>query len=150
MLYEPGYSFTPARICVIRPIDSSGDVIRSSVLTNYTNELSVVAELPVHQLIKHFGPLLPAPLISQEDLQAEGILSDQLSVSYLKYNILSNVAGIKIQFVSCLGLHLEFDKRSKTLNIFQFPSFCLLVCLGRRTYSDESEKSYLKRYVYRE
>ena len=82
-----------------------------------------------------------------EDLQVERISSDQLLANYITYHILSNVAGIKIQFVSSLGLHLEFDKKSKTLKVFQFPSFCFLVCLGRRTDSEELQSSHLKKYV---
>jgi hypothetical protein len=37
------------------------------------------------------------------------------------------VAGVRIQWVDCLSLHLEFDSRSKTLKVFRFPSLCLIM-----------------------
>lgn len=147
MLFEPEYPFTPGHVCVVRPLDKSGSGMPSSTLATCMNELSKVAKLPVHQLIKHFGPLLPAPLMDREDLQAEGITSDQLSASCLNYSVLSNVGSIKIQFVSSLGLHLEFDKGSETLKIFQSPCFCFLVCLGRHADVDRLEGCYLQRYT---
>ena len=145
LLFEPEYPTTPGCICIVRPVDQDGDVIRSNTLTAYKNQIEVVADLPIHQLLRHFGMLIPVPVASREELQAEGVRSDQLSTNYLNYQILSNVAGIKVQFVSSLSLHLEFDKRSKALKIFRYPSFCRLICSGRRAESDELQRSYLKK-----
>ncbi|EHK48803.1 hypothetical protein TRIATDRAFT_215066 [Trichoderma atroviride IMI 206040] len=52
-------------------------------------------------------------------------------VSYLRYQTLHDVAGVKLVFVDCISLHLDFDEKSRELRIFRFPSLCKLLCHSR-------------------
>lgn len=59
-----------------------------------------------------------------------GTSGDVLETTNLNYYTLSKVANIQIIWVDSLLQHLDFDRRSKTLKIFRFPSFCYLLCFG--------------------
>jgi len=37
-------------------------------------------------------------------------------------------ASVKIEWVDCASLHLEFDSSTKSLKLFRFPSLCYLMC----------------------
>lgn len=68
-----------------------------------------------------------------------GKSGDILETTNLNYYTLSKVANIEIIWVDSLLQHLDFDRRSKTLKIFRFPSFCYLMCFG------DLDKTYLDR-----
>ncbi|KAI7973190.1 hypothetical protein EIK77_004467 [Talaromyces pinophilus] len=68
-----------------------------------------------------------------------GTSGDILETTNLNYYTLSKVANIQILWVDSLLQHLDFDRRSKTLKIFRFPSFCYLLCFG------DLDKTYLDR-----
>lgn len=44
--------------------------------------------------------------------------------SSLKYSSLATIGRVKLKWVDTLTAHLAFDRPSRTLSIFRFPSFC--------------------------
>lgn len=49
------------------------------------------------------------------------------------FNTLQSLAGLKIEWVTSLALHLELDSGKKTLKLFQFPSFCRMMAVERKS-----------------
>jgi hypothetical protein len=87
---------------------------------------------PLFQLLKRFGGILPqCRRYSVTPQELSNALSerhdDQIEISLVCFHTMDVVAGIKIQWVDCLSLHLEFDRRSKTLKVFRFPSVCMIM-----------------------
>jgi hypothetical protein len=136
MLFEPAEcNSSPGKINVLAPVDRNGDEMSTETFKVLSKNLHDICHLPVHQLLKHFGQLLPVPQALQEntmDSQEQSALAKQLVAHRLSYPILLKVAGIRIEFTSALSMHLELDDKSKTLKIFRYPTFCALVCSGRR------------------
>lgn len=62
-----------------------------------------------------------------------------LKLSHICHYTLNRVAGIQIQWVHDMIAYLIFDSRSKKLNIFQYPSVCL-VFGSSESISDSSER----------
>lgn len=50
---------------------------------------------------------------------------DRLYESALNYSSLFTIGGVKIKWVDTLTAHLAFNRRTRTLSIFRFPSFCV-------------------------
>ena len=90
---------------------------------------------PLFQLLKRFGEIIPqcprnciTPQLSHDISSAmSGRYDHQIDNSFVCFYAVNVVAGIKIQWVDCLSLHLEFDSRSKTLKMFRFPSLCMIM-----------------------
>ena len=111
------------------------------------------ASLPIHQLIKHLGHLLPRPyqnLDPSSHVVPRNLFSEQLVVNYLAFHTLHKVAKIKLEFVNSMCQHLEFDAQTEVLKIFRFPSFCMLI--GLKSMAIDSRDGgevdeYLSRYI---
>ena len=88
---------------------------------------------PLYTFLRRFGTIIPEPykdfsamheLVSSQPSQKDG--GNDLSL--VCFHILHRFAGIEIEWVDCLSLHLEFDSRTKTLKLFRFPSLCFIMC----------------------
>jgi hypothetical protein len=66
--------------------------------------------------------------------------SKALVGSNLSYYTLSKLAGLKIEWVESLCLHLELNKSDRTLKVFRFPSFCRLLC-----FAPSENKTFIQR-----
>jgi len=53
--------------------------------------------------------------------------SEVIMVHSICFNFLHQIAGLRIEWVSSLTLHLELDSERKTLKLFQYPSFCRMM-----------------------
>jgi hypothetical protein len=139
-------------ICAIMPLlDSLGCSMSTETFKTNSKKLSEVSQIPIFQLLQHFGCLLPIPIVPVGRSTALDLFSDQLVVSYLNFQTLSEIAGIKIEFVSCISLHLELDEESGSLLFFQFPSSCMVMgsrALFNGTHSGNDNEPYLSQYVH--
>lgn len=134
MLYTPIYTPEPGVLSISPALSADGTPLFTSTFST-TSLISIdeVARLPIHQVLKHFGELIPGSInykpLATINPRTTNILSDQLLVSCLNYWTLSKIAAVKIEFVEILSLHLEFDEETQTLKIFRFPSVCRLMCI---------------------
>jgi hypothetical protein len=91
-------------------------------------------DLPFYSLLGRFGDLIPEVKQHQfldHDLHGNRA-SEHILVGHVCYNLLQSLAGLKIEWVTSLSLHLELDSGKKTLKLFQYPSFCRLMVVERR------------------
>lgn len=146
MLYTP--SSTPRPYCL--QLDDScneslrGDINKRSISNHklktfwkLEEDINDDAQLdhPLFQLLKRFGEILPqcprnciTPQLSRDAFSAmSGKYDDRIDISLVCFYAVNVVAGINIQWVECLSLHMDFDSRSKTLKLFRFPSLCLVM-----------------------
>ncbi|KAI1173818.1 hypothetical protein F4777DRAFT_580582 [Nemania sp. FL0916] len=84
-----------------------------------------LAGLRFEHLVNHFGHLKFQRLPSQPRWNTA------VSASNVNYFILSRVARVRVVWVEALSLHLEFDRRTSTLKLFRFPSFCAMLSVPR-------------------
>jgi len=91
---------------------------------------------PIYSLLGHYGDLIPR--MHQVHNSDPGVaFSSDHSVNYIEaqsvcFCVLQDLAGLKIEWVTSLALHLELDSGRKTLKLFQFPSFCRLMYVERK------------------
>jgi len=86
---------------------------------------------PLSVLLQGFGDLVPqrpSDARRHNGSSATSNHTDRIDLSLLCFHTLKKVAKITIQWVDCLNLHLDFDRKSRVLKLFRFPSFCLLMC----------------------
>jgi len=91
-------------------------------------------DLPLYTMLGKFGYLIPMP--RTHPLRPQGFSGNQQSeviqVQSICFHTLQHIAGLKIEWVSSLALHLELDSGQKTLKLFQYPSFCRMMMIERK------------------
>jgi hypothetical protein len=105
---------------------------RSKTFTTFQQPLDS-KDAPLYTLLQRFGKVIPEPISRILDLQdprnsLEGRNNGWIDPLLVCFHTLNKCTSIKIEWVDCLSLHLEFDSRTKILKLFRFPSFCLLMC----------------------
>jgi hypothetical protein len=92
-----------------------------------SNTIGGTANIDLDQLLSHFGQLNPPccypPVDSRRDLYEDAIVA-----SNINYHTLSEIGGLRVEWVQSLSLHLELHERSSVIRIFAYPSFCALLC----------------------
>lgn len=79
---------------------------------------------PVRDFLQGFGRFpLRASNTPRDNLE----LHTRVAIDPIDFNakILKNTCGIDVVWTDILSTHLDYDERSKSLFLFQFPSFCL-------------------------
>ena len=92
------------------------------------NKVSVdFAEKPLYTLLDTFGDVLPSRRTGTENLMDHDSTSMwfPLCPSEINAYLLWSLLDINIVWVDTLGLHLHYDKSTKTLSLFKYPSFCV-------------------------
>ena len=88
-----------------------------------------LSDRPLSVLLKAFGHLLPARSSSTAQLASETrkVASTWRPLYPTETNayLLHVLLHVNIQWVDALALHLDYDKSSRTLSLFSYPSFCL-------------------------
>lgn len=124
--YDPDVSCRAQHVStVVAPSFGEGRYRATKVNSEAIREVN---NLPVHQMLRHFGQLPLGEVPQTYRLQSPGpkqnLFSEQLIASYMTFKILNHVGGISIEFVGSIGQHLEFDRTTKRIGIFVFPSAC--------------------------
>ena len=90
-------------------------------------------DLPLYSLLGRFGDLIPEakPHHLLENNLPGNRAAEHILVGHVCFNTLQSLAGLKIEWVTSLSLHLELDSGKKTLKVFQFPSFCRMMIVER-------------------
>ncbi|KAI7786143.1 phosphotransferase [Diaporthe eres] len=129
LLYTPTPSPEPSHLQLqLRDPEYLGRGLRSHLLKKFSCLLTAdVAALSFEHLLNCFGHLKFQPM-SESSQDHKSIIA-----SNVNYYILSKVTGIRVVWVDCLSLHLEFDRRTMTLKLFRFPSFCAMLAIPRKS-----------------
>ena len=147
MLYDPEMAPKPNELSLSRQTRVSNRAFDTTVLLSYEQDFALVQQ-PLGRLFRVFGNIIPQSEDSSAELAhilasptASGPYqsSEYLVLSCLSYHTLSRVAQIKIEWVDCINLHLEFDEGRRLLKLFRFPSFC------RLAYPAKERKTFLHR-----
>ncbi len=146
MLYSPSFrTCPPGQFELVKTEDGFG----GQAYTKARSDSFMVGN-HVSQFLHEFGTMLPKPNMCVSDDQDEQQAFRDISIiDPREFNAywLSSVAGIEIQWVDELALHLEFDKARNTLYLFRRPSFCLADLVTRRGGSSNTPKSVLHQSV---
>lgn len=88
-----------------------------------------LSDRPLSVLLKAFGHLLPARSAGTSQLASETRKTAStwhpLYPTETNAYLLHVLLHVNIQWVDALALHLDYDKSSRTLSLFSYPSFCL-------------------------
>lgn len=87
-----------------------------------------MCDRPLFSLLKWFGNLLPARSSSSTQVAVETSKTAAswvaLYPSEVNAYLLHTLLGVRFRWVDSIALHLDYDKSSRTLSIFSFPSIC--------------------------
>lgn len=144
MLYQAAFN-----VCLIQElaIHQYCDLPQSGLVFDTYRVPASLSDRPLSVLLKAFGNILPARSSTAEQAASENskAASSWLPLYPTETNayLLHVLLRIHIKWVDALALHLDYDKSSRTLSIFSYPSFCLKTLLsGGVIYSFASIESY--------
>ncbi|KAF2267609.1 hypothetical protein CC78DRAFT_511770 [Lojkania enalia] len=146
MLYRPAFN-----TCTLSElaIHEDGDE-HSSRLVFQTNRISAeLCDRPLFIVLKGFGNLLPSSISSATPTASENnkLAATSIPLNPVETNayLLRTLLHVKIRWVDCVALHLDYDKSSKTLSLFRFPSFCAAMLESKGTvfsFASTEKKSF--------
>ena len=130
MLYQPAFN-----VCSIQQLaihQDSSQPQSGLIFDNYKVSADI-SDRPLWILLKAFGNILPArsPGVARAS-ETSKVASSWLPLYPMETNayLLHNLLGVRIRWVDALALHLDYDKSSRTLSLFSYPSFCLDMLLS--------------------
>ncbi len=132
MLYRPAFNTCSLDELAVHEDDDQS----SSHLVFYTHKLSAdFADRPLFAILKGLGNLLPCPNMSQVASKDGKTAATWLPLNPAETNIhlLLTLLHVKIRWVDCLALHLDYNKSTRTLSLFSCPSFCVAMLQSRGT-----------------
>lgn len=136
MLYEAVSHPKPDKL-EVRKTSTSSSGQRNDLVTRKYLSFGLGFEyidVPLYTMLGKFGYLIPMARIHsirQPGFSHHG-QSGIVQVHSVCFDTLHQIAGLKIEWVSSLALHLELDSGKKTLKLFQFPSFCRMMMVDRK------------------
>ena len=126
MLYQAAFN-----VCSVQELAIHRDSYQpqSGLVFDTYRVAADLSDRPLSVLLKAFGNLLPARSSGTTQLASEtGKLATSWHPLYPNETnayLLHVLLHVNIQWVDSLSLHLDYDKSSKTLSLFSYPSFCL-------------------------
>jgi hypothetical protein len=132
MLYQAAFNVCSVQELAIH-IDSHQP--QSGLVFDTYRVAADLSDRPLSVLLKAFGNLLPARTSGTAQLASEtGKMAFNWHPLYpneINAFLLHVLLHVNIQWVNSLSLHLDYDKSSKTLSLFGYPSFCLQMLHNR-------------------
>lgn len=106
------------------------EALSGSRVVFHTYKISAnLSDRPLGIMMKAFGNLLPAPSHKPESTAVESGIDHRLlsPIDYLELNVytLHTLLRVDIRWVDSMVSHLDYNKATKTLSLFRFPSFCV-------------------------
>lgn len=125
MLYQAAFN-----VCSIQElaIHQDSDQPQSGLVFDTYRVPAYLSDRPLSVLMKAFGNILPARMpTAQVASEASRVASSWMPLYPTEMNayLLHTLLRVQIRWVDNLALHLDYDKSSKTLSLFSYPSFCL-------------------------
>jgi hypothetical protein len=126
MLFLPSFEDNANREFAVR---RAPDVPNSGLLFDTYSVSEDLADRPLAILSKAYGNLLPACCRSSKtvvsDFQRRVYSWTSLSPFDTNAYLLYTLLRVEIRWVDTLALHLYYDKSSRALSLFRYPSFCI-------------------------
>jgi hypothetical protein len=126
MLYLPSFNTCPlSQLEIHQDIDQP-----NSRLVYDTFRMSAdLADRPMAILLKGYGNLLPARCKGLTKVASETSLVasswNPINVNEMNAYFLFSFLNVNISWVDTLALHLDYDKSTRTLSLFKYPSLCV-------------------------
>lgn len=134
MIYKP--EFNVCRSDELAIYHRVGDADSGLVYDTYTVPADL-CDRPLYVLLKGFGNLLPARSTGTAIVAVE---SSKTAASWtalypddLNAHMLHTLMRVRFRWVDSLALHLDYERSSRTLSLFCFPSACMLQLQNRRS-----------------
>lgn len=126
MLYRPSFNTCDKDVLAIH---EDYDECNSGLVYDRYTVHAENSDRPLSAMTKGFGNLLPAPYASCVDSAYRKIQTasawQPLDPSQINAHILSSFLHIKFHWVDTIALHLDFNRSTRTLSLFRFPSMCI-------------------------
>ena len=88
-----------------------------------------LADRPIAILLKGYGNLLPARCKGLTKVASETSIVasswNPINVNEMNAYFLFSILNVNISWVDTLALHLDYDKSTRTLSLFKYPSLCV-------------------------
>ncbi|KAL5362635.1 hypothetical protein BJX96DRAFT_177341 [Aspergillus floccosus] len=126
MVYQAAFNVCSTQELAIH---QDSDQPQSGLVFGTCKVSAALCDRPLSVLTKAFGNLLPA---RASDIAHSAQETTKLASSWLPLypketnaHLLHRLLRVRIRWVDSLALHLDYDKSSRTLSLFCYPSFCL-------------------------
>ncbi|KAF2468653.1 uncharacterized protein BDR25DRAFT_264460 [Lindgomyces ingoldianus] len=134
MLYRPTFNTCSLEELAVLEYDSQSN---SGLVFDKTKVSVDLADRPLFAILKGFGNLLPSPPPNITQVASENSKSAAtwlpLDPSETNAHLLMALLHVRIRWVDCLALHLDYNKSSRTLSLFSYPSFCVAMLQSKGT-----------------
>ncbi|KAF5008536.1 hypothetical protein FDECE_5192 [Fusarium decemcellulare] len=124
MIYQPEFNVCAHDRLAVHH-DNGPD---SGLVFDRYNVSTDMCDRPLFVLLKCFGNLLPArsSSITQFAVETSKTAASWVPLypSELNAYLLHTLLGVHLRWVDSIALHLDYDKSSRTLSMFSFPSIC--------------------------
>lgn len=135
MLYEAQADPEPDKFQVTNTSTSAfgyRNALSTRKFSAYTQGFQYI-DLPLYNMLNRFGDLIPdlgfTP--AREPRFPGGQSTECIIPQLVCWDTLHNVAELKIEWVTALSLHLEFDSGKRTLKLFRYPSYVRMMSCYR-------------------
>lgn len=132
MLYSPSFNTCPLSELAIQQAVDQPD----SRLVFDTFKVSTdLADRPLAILMKAFGNLLPSrpQTLTKIASETSRVASLWYPINPLEVNahFLHSLLRVRFRWVDSLALHLDYDRSTRTLSLFRYPSVCIHMLLSQ-------------------
>lgn len=134
MLYQPAFNVCSTDQLAIHQEPGQP---RSGLVFDVYKISADLSDRPLWVVLKAFGNLLPARALKLTQIASKASKASKFASSWLPLYpvetnayLLYNLLRVRIRWVESLALHLDYDKSSRTLSLFSYPSFCLHMLLS--------------------
>lgn len=132
MLYQAAFNVCSTQELAIH---QDSDQPQSGLVFDTHKISAEISDRPLSVLLKAFGQLLPARSSNFSYLASEtGSIASvwqPLHPEETNAYLLHVLLRVQIRWVDILALHLDYDKTTRTLSLFRYPSFCLEMLQSR-------------------
>ncbi len=126
MVYKPAPSACPPEELAIYHDHDHPD---SGLVFEVYKVSADLSDRPLHILLKAFGNLIPARSTNATQDATEATHAAMswtaLCPEDMNAHLLSVLLRVRFRWVDSLALHLDYDKSTRTLSLFSFPSLCV-------------------------
>lgn len=136
MLYEAQSHPDPDKLQVTKTSTSSfgyRNTLSTRKFSTYSQSFQYI-DVPLYNLLNRFGDLIPE--LGATPMRELGLglghISEFINPQQVCWDTLQNVAELRIEWVTALSLHLEFDSGKRTLKLFRYPSYARMMCCDRK------------------
>jgi len=129
MLYKPDFVSPQAQVPGCFNILDEMDGYHGESRACLTQAAAYSSKKPLPEFLLGFGMMLPPPNYSafSNDSDEQKYFAEYKTISPKEMNahVLKNIGRLSFRWVDSLSCHLEMDKRSGTVFLYRYPSFCV-------------------------